>query len=99
VVSTDADGNQMIPEVVTFAQVSAIIVGLVGSLTWIGVLATRSIHRTTRQVLPPAEQVDERLERLQQSVDTLAVEVERIAEAQRFTAKLLAERTDATPLG
>jgi hypothetical protein len=32
------------------------------------------------------------LEQLQQSVDAIAVEVERIAEAQRFSAKLLAER-------
>jgi hypothetical protein len=34
------------------------------------------------------------MEQLQQSVDAIAVEVERIAEAQRFSAKLLAERGD-----
>jgi hypothetical protein len=34
-----------------------------------------------------------RLEQLQSSVDTLSVEVERVSEAQRFTSRLLAERS------
>jgi hypothetical protein len=36
-----------------------------------------------------------RLEELQQSVDAIAVEVERIGEAQRFNAKLQAERNES----
>jgi len=44
----------------------------------------------------PAPLNDSRLEQLQQSVDAIAIEVERIAEAQRFSAKLLAGR-DAEP--
>ncbi len=36
--------------------------------------------------------IDRRLAALQQSVDTMAVEVERISEGQRFTTKLLAAR-------
>ncbi len=32
-----------------------------------------------------------RLERIEQAVEAIAIEVERIAEAQRFTAKLMAE--------
>ena len=35
-----------------------------------------------------------RLEELQQSVDAIALEVERIGEAQRFNAKLQAERNE-----
>ena len=35
--------------------------------------------------------VDARLARLEQAVDAIAVEVERISEAQRFTSKLLSE--------
>ena len=35
-----------------------------------------------------------RLEQLQQSVDAIALEVERIGEAQRFNAKLQAERQE-----
>jgi len=42
---------------------------------------------------------DERLARIEQAVDSIAVEVERISEAQRFSARLLAEgrRPDALP--
>jgi hypothetical protein len=38
--------------------------------------------------------LEERLDRLEQAIDTVAIEVERGTEAQRFTAKLLAERLD-----
>ncbi|HEY3257253.1 MAG TPA: hypothetical protein VGJ64_00220 [Gemmatimonadaceae bacterium] len=33
-----------------------------------------------------------RLERMEQGIDAIAVEVERISEGQRFTTKLLSER-------
>lgn len=36
-----------------------------------------------------------RLDRMEQSIDSIAIEVERIAEGQRFTTKLLAERAKA----
>lgn len=34
-----------------------------------------------------------RLERMEHAVDAIAVEIERISEGQRFTTKLLSERT------
>jgi hypothetical protein len=41
-----------------------------------------------------------RLERIEQAVDAIAVEVERISEGQRFTTKLLSEgRGNALPSG
>ena len=40
-----------------------------------------------------ASLADERLEQLQQSIDAIALEVERIGEAQRFHAKLQSERS------
>ncbi len=80
----------MDPDVITFAAVSTVIVGLVGSLSIIGVVAWRFVRRP---YAPPAlHHDDDRLERLQQSVDAIAIEVERIAEAQRFNSRLLAER-------
>lgn len=45
-----------------------------------------------RQAVASAER--EQLTRLEQAVDAIAVEVERIAEGQRFTAKLMAETHD-----
>ena len=39
----------------------------------------------------------QRLDRIENAVETTALEVERIAEANRFMAKLLAERSAASP--
>ena len=50
-------------------------------------------HERAMQVPPPA--LVERLERIEMMVETTAVEVERIAEANRFVAKLLADRHGA----
>lgn len=36
-----------------------------------------------------------RLERMEQAIDAMAVEIERISEAQRFTTRLLSERATA----
>jgi hypothetical protein len=41
--------------------------------------------------------VTQRLERMEQAIDAIAVEVERISEGQRFTTKLLSERASAEP--
>ncbi len=54
-------------------------------------LAAR-IGRVTVGPTVPSE-VAARLERMEQAIDSIAVEVERISEGQRFTTKLLAERT------
>jgi hypothetical protein len=40
-------------------------------------------------------ELEARLERIEQAVDTIAVEMERIGEGQRFVTKLLAERPAA----
>lgn len=46
--------------------------------------------------LPPdsyrSSELVERMERMEQAVDAIAVQVERIAEGQRFTTKLLSDR-------
>ncbi|MEO6447533.1 MAG: hypothetical protein ABIZ91_06980 [Gemmatimonadaceae bacterium] len=39
---------------------------------------------------------DGRLDRLELAIDAIAVEVERLSESQRFTARLLAERLPAS---
>jgi len=39
--------------------------------------------------------VSARLERMEQAIDSIAVEVERISEGQRFTTKLLTDRVPA----
>ncbi len=42
--------------------------------------------------------VEPRLARIEQAVDAIAVEVERISEGQRFTTRLLAERAPGAAL-
>jgi hypothetical protein len=80
----------MSPDAGQFAEVAAIIVAMVGSFAFISVTTFFLVKRIAQTPRPRVD--DPRLEQLQQSVDAIAIEVERIAEAQRFTAKLLAER-------
>jgi hypothetical protein len=51
-------------------------------------------RRWERESLQPSAspEVFARLERIEQAVDAVAVEVERISEGQRFTTRLLTER-------
>lgn len=69
-------------------------------ITAIGVPIARAIARRIeggiRGGMPPSlpNDVGARLERMEQAIDAIAVEVERIAEGQRFTSKLLASRAD-----
>ena len=53
---------------------------------------TRRWERTTPAIQQTQPDVLSRLERIEQGVEAIAVEVERIAEAQRFSAKLMAEQ-------
>ena len=87
----------MDPDVAAFAQVAVVIVLMTGSIAAIGVAAFRAVIRTNRVSPPPQDNA--RLDHLQQSVDAIAIEVERIAEAQRFTTKLLSERAEGSGLG
>ena len=59
----------------------------------------RVIERRGEAGIVKASDVAPQLQQLQASVDTLAVELERMSEAQRFTAKLMAERSPELPSG
>jgi hypothetical protein len=88
----------MDPDVANFAVVAVIIVGLVGALSAITVAFVRGVQKKPIQQRdqPNVLAFQERFDQLQQSVDAIAVEVERIAEAQRFSAKLLAQRSETS---
>jgi len=51
--------------------------------------------RNDRRIAAPPPAQTDRLERIEMIVEATAIEVERISEANRFLAKLLAERTGA----
>jgi hypothetical protein len=72
----------------------------VAAITALGVVISTARSRVRRR--PHTESSDARLEQisrqiaaLQQSLDAMAVEVERVGEGLRFTTKVLAQRNDA----
>ena len=72
-----------------------------GAATAIFVPLTRAYaRRMDRDAAPPGppHELTSRLERMEQAIDSIAIEVERISEGQRFTTKLLADRAPATEL-
>lgn len=82
----------------------AVVTGFMSA--WIG--AQIGARRAARQALREAREqalsesrtharsaTSDELARVSQAIDAIAVEVERIAEAQRFTARMLAERVNA----
>lgn len=85
-------------DVISFAGVMLTIIVSIGGLAGVYVGAKWALAATKVRASPPSRLDDHRLEQLQQSIDSIAVEVERIAEAQRFTAKLAAERSEAPRL-
>ena len=60
-------------------------------VTFVAYLILRGSPPPPRENLPPT---DPRIDYLQQSVDAVALEVERLGEAQRFQEKLKAERKE-----
>lgn len=73
----------------------AMLAGFVGA--WIGARlaargAIRQAEAASREAVNPAQ-----IRELAESIETIGLEVERIAEAQRFVAKVLVERRDAIP--
>ena len=81
------------PDVYSFAVVAAVIAGFIGTMAAVFVGTRIALQRTRPRPTLPIN--DERFERLEQAVDSIAIEIERMSEAQRFTAKLL---TDRAPL-
>jgi hypothetical protein len=75
-----------VPAVTTIAIV-AIVAGTSYSLIKIW------LQRSERSSIPEAnlKEVHDELGQLQQAVDAIAIEVERLSEGQRFTTKLLAD--------
>lgn len=62
------------------------------TLTTLGVAFM--VRRRTPAALPGAD-LRPQLERIEHAVEAMAIEVERISEAQRFTTKLLADQAGA----
>jgi hypothetical protein len=75
-----------------FAMVVAIVIGR----PMVKAIAAKAENEAKQPRIP--SEVMNRLERIEQAVDAIAVEVERISEGQRFTTKLLSEGRPGTAL-
>ena len=89
----------MDPDIIEFAQVMVVIVASIASLAVI-FLGSRVLWRMgsrTRSVASlDTRENDDRMRRLETAVDSIAIEVERISEAQRFMVGLLGDPTRAS---
>lgn len=90
----------MDPEVANFAVVMIVIAGFATAMTAL-VLTVKIIVQKTKPKPVASEwsasHIDEdRFARLENAVDAIAIEVERMSEAQRFSAKLMSERLPAS---
>ncbi len=74
------------------------IVFIWGPLAWAAarmMLRRAAVPRPTPQLLESTA----RLERMEQAVDSIAIEIERISEGQRFVTQLMAKRAEPAALG
>lgn len=80
-------------------QVAAVIMtALIVVGVSISMLALAWASRRTDRLKPERlETLEDRLGRVEQAIDAVAIEVERIGEAHRFTARLLTERLEPLP--
>ncbi len=73
-------------------HVFLLLLGLAGYVGW------RLARRGQPQDVEQVQLAEQRIEYLQQSVDAMALELERVGEAQRFSDKLRVERHEIPPL-
>jgi hypothetical protein len=72
-----------------------LLLGLAGYVGWR--LARRAQPQNLLQDMPQGQLPEERIAYLQQSIDAMALELERVGEAQRFSDKLRVERGEIPP--
>ena len=85
-------GPETIVPLAFFAMVTAISIGV----PFVRAVVRKMDRAPGSSVAPD---VVARLERMEQAIDSIAVEVERISEGQRFTTKLLADRASSNANG
>jgi hypothetical protein len=75
---------------------SIVIASLVTGCITVGLIAQAWAARRRGDGASPAslDALERRLERMEQTIDAIALEMERVGEANRFTARLLAERLE-----
>ena len=78
-------------EIMAF-QATLIVCGTVSFVATLRFVRRYLELRHERQLRAPTDDLSERLARIESTVEATALEVERVAEANRFVAKVLSER-------
>lgn len=83
------NGPEVLVPIAFFAMIVTLVLGVP--------LVRARIRERERQSLNPVSDAHaaERLARIEAAVESIAIEVERISEAQRFTTRLLSERASS----
>lgn len=70
------------------------VIGITIAISMIAMAIANIVSAKRKKELPDSTlaRLDERLERMELAIDAMATEVERVAEGQRFTSRLLAEQ-------
>ncbi len=82
-------GPEIVVPVAFFASIVAVVIGR----PMVKAIAAKAEAEAKNPQLPT--EIMNRFERMEQSLDAIAVEVERISEGQRFTTKLLSDVRDS----
>lgn len=81
------------PQIYLVIPVIGMLCGTAVLLTVMRLISDHFSQRRLSSTAAPNDEIMQRLERIEQIVDTTAIEVERLAESNRFVAKLLAEKS------
>ena len=80
--------NEMLAIIITMASFAAMVSTIANA--WVKSRQVKGADSS--EVRRELREISERRERLEQGMDAVAVEVERISEGQRFTTRLIAEQ-------
>jgi len=82
----------MNPDQIADIVVASLVTGCITLSMFAFAWASSRKHKRDAPAVPRLDGIEARLARMEESLDTIAIEIERVTEGQRFTAKLLAER-------
>lgn len=70
------------------------VIGITIAISMIAMAVANIVTARRKKQLPDSTvaRLEERLERMELAIDAMATEMERVAEGQRFTSRLLAEQ-------
>jgi hypothetical protein len=91
--------NEVVPEKMIISVVAILFVGFPLAIAFARLLWRRASHLPGPSASQLPVDATRRFDHLEQSVDAIAIEVERISENQRYLTKLLSEGRQAVPVG